>query len=135
MSKGHCGHAHLVANAEPLLLYSYCAYDLNRADWQEMKKKEDGEIAIDRDSLIEPEVHEKAKRLPSGKRTTVIKRIEREAPYGDLLKAKKIRIQNASGAWVFSESGIDEVALKIVHIIFSEYQKTGNIPDYPTWYV
>ena len=135
MSKGHCGHAHLVANDETLLLYSYCAYDLNRADWQEMKKKEDGEIAIDRDSLIEPEVHEKAKRLPSGKRTTVIKRIEREALYGDLLKAKKIRIQNASGAWVFSESGIDEVALKIVHIIFSEYQKTGNIPDYPTWYV
>ncbi len=86
-----------------------------------MKKKEDGEIAIDRNSLIEPEVHEKAKRLPSGKRTTVIKRIEREAPYGDLLNAKKIRIQNASGAWVFSESGIDEVALKIVHIIFSEY--------------
>ena len=135
MSKGHCGHAHLVANDETLLLYSYCAYDLNRADWQEMKKKEDGEIAIDRDSLIEPEVHEKVKRLPSGKRTTVIKRIEREVPYGDLLKAKKIRIQNASGAWVFSESGIDEVALKIVHIIFSEYQKTGNIPDYPTWYV
>ena len=135
MSKGHCGYAHLVASDETLLLYSYCAYDLNRADWQEMKKKEDGEIAIDRDSLIEPEVHEKVKRLPSGKRTTVVKRIEREVPYEDLLKAKKIRIQNASGAWDFSETGIDEVALKIVHIIFSEYQKTGNIPDYPTWYV
>ena len=61
MSKGHCGHAHLVANDETLLLYSYCAYDINRADWQEIKKKEDGEIAIDRDSLIEPEVHEKVK--------------------------------------------------------------------------
>lgn len=23
-----------------LLLYSYCAYDINRADWQDMKKKE-----------------------------------------------------------------------------------------------
>ena len=51
MSKGHCGHAHLVANDETLLLYSYCAYDLNRADWQEMKKKEDGDIAIDRDQV------------------------------------------------------------------------------------
>ena len=135
MSKGHCGYAHLVAGDDTLLLYSYCAYDINRADWQEIKKKEDGEIAIDRDSLIEPEVHEKVKRLPSGKRTTVVKRIEREVPYEDLLQAKKIRIQNASGAWDFSETGIDEVALKIVHIIFSEYQKTGNIPDYPTWYV
>jgi hypothetical protein len=135
MSKGHCGYAHLVASDDTLLLYSYCAYDINRADWQEMKKKEDGEIAIDRDSLIEPEVHEKVKRLPYGKRTIVVKRIEREVPYEDLLQAKKIRIQNASGAWDFSETGIDEVALKIVHIIFSEYQKTGNIPDYPTWYV
>ena len=93
MSKGHCGHAHLVANDETLLLYSYCAYDINRADWQEIKKKEDGEIAIDRDSLIEPEVQEKVKRLPSGKRTTVVKRIEREVPYEDLLQAKKISIQ------------------------------------------
>jgi len=135
MSKGHCGYAHLAVGDDTLLLYSYCAYDANRADWQEIKKKEDGEIAIDRDSLIEPEVHEKVKRLPSGKRTTVVKRIEREVPYEDLLQAKKIRIQNASGAWDFSETGIDEVALKIVHKIFSEYQKTGNIPDYPTWYV
>ena len=118
-----------------LLLLLYCAYDINRADWQEIKEKEDAEIAIDRDSLIEPEVQEKVKRLPSGKRTTVVKRIEREVPYEDLLQAKKIRIQNASGAWDFSETGIDEVTLKIVHIIFSEYQKTGNIPDYPAWYV
>ena len=59
MSKGHCCYAHLIANDDTLLLYSYCAYDINRADWQEMKKKEDGEIAIDRDSLMEPEVHEK----------------------------------------------------------------------------
>ena len=56
-----------------------------------IKKKEDGEIAIDRDSLIEPKVQEKVKHLPSGKRTTVVKRIEREVPYEDLLQAKRIR--------------------------------------------
>ena len=109
MSKGHCCYAHLIASDDTLLLYSYCAYDINRADWQEMKKKEDGEIAIDRDSLMEPEVHEKVKRLPSGKRTTVVKRIEREVPYEKLLQAKKIKIQNASGAWDFSETGIDGI--------------------------
>ncbi|MBQ8162539.1 MAG: hypothetical protein IJ083_17570 [Clostridia bacterium] len=135
MSKGHCGYAHLVASDDTLLLYSYCAYDINRDDWQDMKKKEDGEIAIDRDSLIEPEVSEKVKRRPSGKRITVVKRIEREVHYEDLLEAKKISIQNASGAWDFSETGIDEIALNIVRKIFTEYQKTGNIPDYPTWYV
>ena len=135
MSKGQCGYAHLVASDDTLLIFSYCAYDINCADWQEMKEKEDGEIAVDRDSLIEPEVHEKVKRLPSGKRTTVVKRIEREVPYEDLLQEKKIIIQNASGAWNFSETGIDEVALKIVKKIFSEYQKTGNIPDSPTWFV
>jgi len=135
MSKGHCGHAHLVAIDDALLLYSYCAYDLNREGWQETKQAEDGEIIIDRDALIEPEIHEKQKRLPSGRKITVVKRIRQDVPYEDLLRKEKIRIKNASGTWMTDTTGTDKVALHLVWKVFDEYQDTGIIPENPTWFV
>lgn len=50
MSKGIGGYMNLRAADDKMLVYSYCCYNVNNNDWQEMQKKEDGEIIIARES-------------------------------------------------------------------------------------
>ena len=97
------------------------------------KEIEDGELYIDRDAFMEPEIHERIKKTVSGKKL-VVKRIKREASIGKLMEAGKIKVKNASGTWHTTEDGTDIMAVKILLKIFGEYQETGKLPEHVGWF-
>ena len=129
MSIGHGGYARLVQADDSLALYRYCCYNINLDNWQEMKQKEDGELWIARDAFVEPEIHRRIKRRPSGRKQLQEKRIIRYVPVMELCDTGRITIRNASGTWDQHESGPDKIAIRILHIIFNRYQEIGAIPE------
>ena len=75
---------------------------------------EDGEITISRDALAEPEIHEKRRRRPSGRKVVEENKVLRRVVFSDLIHLGKIQVQNASGTWRTNENGIDRDAFMIL---------------------
>lgn len=134
MSMGYCAYMNLVAEDNTRLMYTYCSYDLNHPDWKKQREMADGEITIARDALVEPEIHRKNKKMPSGRKKFVEKRIVRDVAWNDILDNGKISIKNASGTWQITETGNDFLAIKLLFRMFDEYQKTGEIPKHVSLY-
>ena len=134
MSVGYGGYAHLVGADHNLVIYSYCCYNVNRPDYKHFMETEDGELYIDRDAFVEPEIHEKTVRTASGRKKTVVKRIKRDVHFDELLENGKIKVKNASGMWQTADSGVDIMALKILIELFNEYQENGGFPEMINWY-
>lgn len=134
VSIGYGGYAHLVQADETLVIYTCCCYNVNLPDYKRFMEIEDGELYIDRDAFVEPEIHKKIKKTSSGKKKKITKRILRDVPLGELFETKKIRVKNASGTWKTMESGIDMMACKILFKMFNEYQEAGKLPDKIGWF-
>lgn len=135
MSRGYGGYAHLIRDDDSMFLYSYCAYNVNLNNWQEMKQTEDGKLWIERNALIEPEMNKHANLTIVGEKQVEVKRVKREYSVGELYDAGKIKIQNASGTWKTLGPDVDIIAVKILHKIFYEYQETGKVPEHVVWFI
>ena len=133
MSIGHCGYADLVLADDVLAIYTYCCFNLNSGDFERFRRMADGELYIDRDAFVEPEIHEKIIRRPSGRKVKSVKRILRWVPIEELIADGKIKVKNASGTWQTIESGTDIMAIRILRGIFKEYQETGTVPEHIGW--
>ena len=129
MSVGFGGYAELVLSDDSAVLYKYCCYNVNRTNYMDDKANKDGEIFISRNAFIDPEIHIRKRKTPSGKKQLVAKRIIKDIPFDLLLSEEKIKVKNASGTWktVFDE--MDYIAYRLINIIFDEYQKTGTVLD------
>ena len=134
MSMGYGAYANLVHFDDDLIMYSYCCYNVNNENYNIFEKMEDGELYIDRDALVEPEIREKIKKMPSGRRKQIGKRIKKNVSVEELFYMGKIKVKNASGTWKTTDFGIDIMALRILYKIFDEYQETGVIPKNVVWY-
>ena len=60
-----------------------------------MDKVYDGVITICKDALLEPEMREKLKRMPNGRKRMITKRIVRPVDYEALLASGKIKAENS----------------------------------------
>ena len=129
MSIGYCGYADLVKNNEKLVEYVYCCYNLNLNGYKNFMNIEDGNIRIVRDAFVEPLIVHKRKRLPSGRKKVIEKRIRKEFSVVELCQKGKITVKNASGTWETIDN-IDIMALKLLDKLFCEYQDTGVIPEH-----
>lgn len=134
MSMGHCGYADLQLCDRTMVIYMYCCYNLNNDNYKRFQSIEDGELYIERDAFVEPEIHEKMKKTPSGRKKLVTKRIKKDVPLGELFEAGKIKVKNASGTWKTVKSGIDFMAFRLLFKLFNEYQETGKLPEHISWY-
>lgn len=128
MSMGYCAHGRKISEDEKTLIYGYTCYNIGEGEWEKAKKTYDGCILIQKEAFVEPTIHKKIKKMPSGRKKLVIKRIHNDVNYTVLMEEGKIKIKNCSGAWEFY-NGIDFMALSIVHEIFNEYQDTGVVPE------
>ena len=63
MGMGFCGRADLEQEDESIMIYSYCCYNLNDKNYESFCNIKDGEIYIDRDALVEPDIHVKTKKI------------------------------------------------------------------------
>lgn len=132
MSRGHGGYAKLIDYDDTLVIYSYRCYSYNIEDdeYKNNMKKIDGEIYIDRDVFVEPEIRKKIKKMNTGRirKKEIITRIKKDVPLIELLETEKIRVKNASGTWEKNNLGIDIIAFQIIYEIFDKYQEIGKIP-------
>ena len=134
MSMGYSGYADLQQFDETLVIYLYCCYNANDADYKRFKEIEDGELYIDRNAFVEPDIHEKIRKTASGKKKTAVRRIKNKVDFDELFESGKIKVKNASGTWSKTEFGIDIMAVNLLRTIFDEYQQTGELPKRAVWF-
>lgn len=68
MSKGIGAYANKIAEDEYTVIYEYGGYNLNDPKYRNEDHIYDGTITIQMDCFAEPEIHEKLKKMPSGKK-------------------------------------------------------------------
>ena len=131
MSRGFGGSARIVLQDENTVVYEYAPFNLNEPEYRNSEHIYDGLITISKDSLVEPEIHEKLKRMPSGRKKLIVKRIRRDVNYSALLDAGKIAIENSGYCWhmVGTEKNIGMMAMRIVFRIYDHYQDEGILPE------
>ena len=128
MSIGYEGYANFVKIDNNIIIYEYRCGNQNKKDYEKFKDINDGKIYIEKDALVEPEIHEKLIKTKSGRKKTIIKRIKREVDFKELFNSGKIKVENASGTWKVTEAGICIMAQTIIFEIFDKYQEEGEIP-------
>ena len=129
MSRGIGGSCRIVEEDEHTVIYEYGGYNLNKPEFRNPDHICDGLITIDKNALVEPEIHTKIKRTQCGKKELVTKRVLRDVPYVELIESGKIEIQNCSNCWQTFPSGKDIIAFHLIFKIFDKYQEDGNLPS------
>ena len=128
MSLGIGAFCKLIAEDEETVIYEYGSYNLNEPDYINEQKIADGIITIKKSSLIEPEIHDKIKRFPNGKKKRIIKRVPNDIPLETLFNNKSIIVENCSHCWKTNDIGVDVMASTTTWYIFLEYQEKGYLP-------
>lgn len=100
MSMGVGAFADLVLEDENTLIYQYGGFNLNEAEYENASRISDGLITINKSCLVEPEIHEKLKRLPSGRKKPIVKRIPVCVDYPKMIKGM-ITVENCSNCWKY----------------------------------
>ena len=129
MSLGIGAFCKLIAQDDYTVIYEYGSYNLNEPKYDNKNRIFDGLITISKDCLIEPEIHDKIKRFPNGKKKRIIKRVPNDIPLTILFNNKSIIVENCSHCWKTNEHNIDVMALTTVWYIFLEYQEKGFLPE------
>lgn len=125
MSMGYVGWAELEQITEESVIYKYGECNLNIKEYWNEQHITDGTITINKRCVKEPEIHIKKKRLPSGRKKEIIKRIptginlEKSIPNGDIF------IKKSRNCWK-EYDGIDVFALNIICHIINKYQVEGE---------
>lgn len=90
--------AYIVLQDDQTVMYMYgcfsCYYDKN---WRQPVDC-DGLITIQKVCFQEPEIHQKLKRMPSGRKRLVIKKIPVDVDYVSMVKKGLITIENSKYA-------------------------------------
>lgn len=132
MSYGMGANENLVAADEKTVIYEYGNYNLNDLKYRNEEHLYDGIITIQRDCFAEPEIHEKLKKMPSGRKKLIVKRVRVYVNYGEMLLDGRIVIENCSNCWQTIDEGdikVDAMAFRVLSKIFDLYQEEGKIPE------
>ena len=129
MSSGIGGYARIVMQDADTVVYEYGAYNLNEVAYLNPDHIYDGIITIDKQSLVEPEIHEKSKKQPSRKKKLITKRIKRDVDYSKLFLLRQIRVENSQFCWKILEDEVGLIAMHLIFEIFNLYQSEGILPE------
>ena len=88
MSVGDFACCRKIAGDENRVEFEYACCDIATDDWEQAKETYDGKIIVDKDAFVEPEIREKLKRMPSGRKKIVIKRIRNDVDF-EIYRDKK----------------------------------------------
>lgn len=135
MSIGIGGAARIIMQDDNTVIYEYYAYNLNDNEYRNLEHLYDGLITIDKRSLVEPEIHEKLKKRPSGRKKLITKRIPRDVDYSTRVSAGQISVENSKFCWKILDNGLGGIAMHIIFKIFDLYQTEGKIPETIDYYV
>ena len=111
------------------VIYEYAPYDLNEPEYRNSENIYDGLITISKQAFVDAEIHTKVKRMPSGRKIPVAKRIRKDVDYAKLLESHAVTVENSNYCWRTMHNGYGMIALKLVYRILDYYQDTGSIPE------
>ncbi|MBQ4071504.1 MAG: hypothetical protein IJD51_03720 [Clostridia bacterium] len=134
MSIGIGGDARLVLQDEEMLIFEYCPYNLNDKRYRNEDRVYDGVITICKDALLEPEIREKLKRMSSGRKRMITKRIVRPVDYEALLASGKIEVENSRFCYKILTCGIGCIAMRLIEHLFDTYQRDGIVKEAISFY-
>ena len=131
MSKGIGAHANKIAEDDHTVIYEYGGYNLNEPEYRNTDHVYDGTITIQKNCFVEPEIHEKLKKMPSGKKKLITKRITVPVHYGEMIEDGRIVVENCSNCWrtTGDDFHIDVMVGHLLFYIFLRYQEEGEIPE------
>lgn len=131
MSRGIGAFVKLVLEDSETVIYEFGSYNLNDARNYNEEHICDGIITIARNCFAEPEIHEKMKKMPSGRKKLIIKRIPVHVDYNKMISDGRIVIENCSNCWeCYSNRNTDIMATPILFYLFLQYQIDGKLPEY-----
>ena len=128
MSLGYGGTCKKELEDENMVIYSYSSYNLNEEQFRNPGRIYDGTITINKSCLIEPEIHEKIKRMPSGRKKLIVKRIPKGIDISEMIEQGQLQIENSNNTWKTLQ-GFDYIAISLCRLIFREYQLNGSLPE------
>ena len=97
MSLGYGGFADLQQSDDTMVIYLYCCYNVDNDEYKHFQQLEDGELYIDRDAFVEPEIHEKIRKTASGRKRNITKRVPIDFDLIELLDQAKLQYQTQAG--------------------------------------
>lgn len=128
MSLGYGGTCKKELEDENMVIYSYSSYNLNEEQFRNPGRIYDGTITINKSCLIEPEIHEKIKRMPSGRKKLIVKRIPKDIDISEMIEQGQLQIENSNNTWKTLQD-FDYIAISLCRLIFREYQLNGSLPE------
>ena len=129
MSRGIGALANKILEDDESVIYEYGSYNLNDSRYRNENRMLDGTIFIPKSCFAEPELHEKLKKMPNGKKKFVIKRVPVNVNYRKMLEDGEIKVSNCSNCWKITDDGIDAMICHILFHLFCSYQEHGVIPE------
>lgn len=132
MSMGIGAYADKILEDEKTVIYQYGSYNLNDPNSGNEQRKCDGGITVLKSCFAEPEIHEKIKRTPGGRKKLIVKRIPVKVDYPKMIEDGSVEIENCTKCWQTAgdEKKTDIMALHILFPLFQKYQETGEIPEH-----
>ena len=128
MSRGYGAAAVLEMQDEKTAMYRYGNYNWNLEGYDNPEHLLDGWIWIEKSALPQPEIHERIRRQPNGKKKRIVKRIPRQLD-GAMLRSGQIQIENSRFCWLLLEGNYDRMAVHLLWKISDTYQQTGSLPE------
>lgn len=129
MSLCEGAEAYIVLQDDQTVMYMYgCFSYYYNKNWRQPIDC-DGMITIQKECFQEPEIHQKLKRMPSGRKRLVSKKIPVDVDYPTMIDKGLITIENSKYAWHLCEDGVDIMAYRVIRKILYEYQTEGKIPE------
>ncbi len=136
MSMGIGGFAVKVLEDAETVIYEYGGYNLNEPQFRNEERVRDGSITIPKSCFAEPDIHEKVKKMPGGRKKLVVKRIPAGVDFRKMIKDGLIEVENCKNCWQTSDEvdNADIAAIRILYEIFQEYQVNGEIPEHISYH-
>ena len=137
MSIGIGAYANLVLQDSNTVIYEYGGYNLNEEKYRNKSHVCDGFITIQRNCFLEPEIHEKLKKMSSVKKKLITKGIPVYVNYTKYIEDGLIVVDNCSNCQntTDNEKRIDVMALHILFCLFLRYQEQGTMPEYISYHM
>lgn len=135
MSIGIGAIANIIVKDDKTVMYEYGSYDLNNEMYRNENRICDGILTINVCCFKEPEIHKKIKKMPSGRKRLITKRIPISVDYSKMIEDRLIDIVNCSNCWKVNNSNIDVMVLRILPKLFELYQVEGTIPEHISYYI
>ena len=129
MSMGYGGRARIVLQDNDTVIYEYAPYNLNEPAYRNSENTYDGLITICKQAFVAAETHAKVKRMPSGRKLQITKRVRKDVDYGKLLESRAIIIENSKYCWHTMKDGYGMIALRLIFRIFDYYQEYETVPE------